>query len=416
MNTGMRNKILFIPDSFWGTDSGHRSSQYLLKAFNKINIDVAVYASSEFYSEKQREDLIAFKYEFYEQTPYSFKQNLFKRKIKKEFIQIVESFRPDYVLYMGTIRNKITMDFCSEMGLEYFYLPLTTEYYCVKHFAALDNGPCFKCLHGSYLNSIKNRCLGPKYNLPKYLKDILLTFISKKRILRAKGILGYSHDQLSMLEAYGVNRGNTIKTSIFFDHDTINTTSISAGDYFVCSGQLTTAKGWHLIPQIIRNTPGIKYKLIFLNEENAQRFVLENNLEKQQKSGYLDIVYGVENHQDVLDIFANARGILVPSYYATTGEFTLLEALGLGKPVILFNAGVHREVIVHRKNAMMANVGDLAAYCRHIVEVAANDDLAMELSAGGQQLYQELTSFDFFRSSMNDLFPAQVNLERQQAP
>ena len=52
-------------------------------------------------------------------------------------------------------------------------------------------------------------------------------------------------------------------------------------------------------------------------------------------------------------------GVLVPSYYATTQEFYLMEALGMGKPVIVFDAGIHKEVIQHKQNGMISKVGDV---------------------------------------------------------
>ena len=80
----------------------------------------------------------------------------------------------------------------------------------------------------------------------------------------------------------------------------------------------------------------------------------------------IEIVPYLETHQELLEVVANSRGVLVPSLYATTGEFYLLEALGLGKPAILFNAGIHGEIIEHGKNGMISEIGDLDGFYANI--------------------------------------------------
>ena len=84
----------------------------------------------------------------------------------------------------------------------------------------------------------------------------------------------------------------------------------------------------------------------------------------------------------------------MPSYYPTTGEFVLLESLGMGKPVIAFDSGVHREILKHKKNAMVSSIGNLDNYASNIIEVSNNKDLRSSLSKGALLLYSSLTSVD----------------------
>jgi len=90
----------------------------------------------------------------------------------------------------------------------------------------------------------------------------------------------------------------------------------------------------------------------------------------------------------------------VPSYYPTTGEFVLLESLGMGKAIIAFNSGVHHEILQHKKNAMVSNIGDLNDFASNIIEVSNNKVLRSSLSKGAQLLYKELTSTDKLRKNI----------------
>lgn len=396
-------KVLFIPDSIWGDLSGHRSSKYLVKAFNEIGVKVGVYASKENYTIEQERKLGDCN-TYYEQSTYSYIQNIFPFAIAREFKKVIKAFNPDYVFYMGSINTKVTINVCRKLGIPYSYLPLTTEYYCVKNFAGLENGPCFQCIKSPVLSPFKNKCLGARFNLPKYLKEIIFSIKSKKRILKANKIIGYSENQLSYLKKFGVNGSKMMTMPIFFDPETIKGIATSQGDYFVMAGQNITAKGWHVLPDIIKKGKNIKYKLIMRDKNQAKAFVENNGLNEYVKNGFIDIVLYLKTHREVLDVIAKSRGVLVPSYYATTGEFYLVEALGLGKPVIVFDAGIHGEIIKNGENGMISQVGDLDNFYKNIQKVNDNDDLLRRLSQGAKVLFHELLSLTKFKNSINKYF------------
>ena len=105
-----RTRVLFVPDSFWGEDSGHRSSKYTLKVLTKIGYEVALYAMNDKLTELQLSDFNRSGCYYYEQTPYSFKHQFLKSKVHEEFSKIIREFRPDVVLYIGSIANKTSID------------------------------------------------------------------------------------------------------------------------------------------------------------------------------------------------------------------------------------------------------------------------------------------------------------------
>ena len=396
-------KVLFVPDSIWGDLSGHRSSKFLVKAFNEVGVEVGVYAPKSNYTIEQElglSDSLA----YFEQTEYSYLQNIFPSNVEKEFLSVIDAFKPDYVFYMGTIKNKISINACIKHGIKYSYLALTTEYYCVKNFAGLEDGPCFQCMKAPILSPFKNKCLGARSNLLRYMKDIIVSIKSKSRILKANKIIGYSANQLEYLKRYGAKSSSMLSMPIFFDPKTIEGIESHSGDYFVMAGQNITAKGWHILPDVIKMGKNIKYKLIMMNEEQANRLIRDNNLTEQVNSGLIEIVLYLKTHKDILEVVAKSRGVLVPSYYATTGEFYLIEALGLGKPTILFDAGIHGEIIKHKENGMISQVGDLDGFYKNIQKVNDDDDLCQTLSEGASSLFDKLLSFEEFKSTMERYF------------
>jgi len=398
-----KKRVLFVPDSLWGNASGHRSSKHLVRAFTEIGVSVGVYASKADYTVHQElecDGLVA----FFEQTEYSYTHNIFRSIIKKEFLSVIEFFKPDYVFYMGTIKNKVTIDICIKYGIKYSYLPLTTEYYCVKNFAGLKDGPCFKCIKAPVISPIKNKCLGPRSNFLSYMKEIIFSIKSKPRILKANKIIGYSDNQLRYLEDFGVKTTKMLKMPIFFDPATINGIVSTKGDYFVMAGQQILAKGWHILPKVIKKSTNIKYKLIMRNEAQADSFIQKNGLDEYVKRGLIEILYYLETHGEVLEVMAKSRGVIVPSYYATSGEFYLLEALGLGKPTIVFDAGIHTEVIKNEENGMISGVGDIDSFHENIQKVNNDVNLYEQVSKGAKHLFEELLSNSNFKDTINNYF------------
>ena len=137
-----------------------------------------------------------------------------------------------------------------------------------------------------------------------------------------------------------------------------------------------------------------------ISADTAKKYVDRYGLYDYIESGQVEIISEVEEHVKFLSILSKSIGVLVPSYYPTTGEFVLLESLGMGKPIIAFNSGVHREILQHKMNAMVSKTGDLDDYASNIIEVSNNKDLRSSLSKGAQLLYRELTSVDKLRKNI----------------
>ena len=126
-------KILFVPDALWGDLSGHRSAKYLIKALFSVKINVAVYTTKINYTKKQHKEIKKYNCNFYPKIEYNYTQQIFRKKADKEFESVINDYNPDFVFYFGTIKNKISIDFCIKNNIKYLYLPLTNEYYCIKH-------------------------------------------------------------------------------------------------------------------------------------------------------------------------------------------------------------------------------------------------------------------------------------------
>ena len=81
---------------------------------------------------------------------------------------------------------------------------------------------------------------------------------------------------------------------------------------------------------------------------------------------------------------------MIPSIWPTTTEYVLLEALGLGKAVVTFNAGIHREVIRDGDHGFSVTCGDTDAFAERLNLLAADDMLADRIGRQGRQLFDSM--------------------------
>ena len=396
-------KILFVPDTIWGVSSGHRSAQKVVKIFSELSYKIGIFAPDSEDSELKHE-LINYDYDFFNRTPFRYYNIVINSKKKQEFEDVIHDFQPGFVLFFGTSGFNILAEVCLENKIKYFMQFLTTDYYCTKNFAGLENGPCFKCIKGNYYHSFKNKCYLKKPILVNIIKEVAIRKTNRELILSADKILGYSKDQINDYEKFGVPKDKLAVTPIFFDRKHLTEVSSTLGDYFLLSGQFSVAKGWHKLWEIIEKCPDIKFKLLFSSMNVALESLDKYNLTKYYNSGQISVETNIEKHSDLLNIVSNARGVIIPSYYPTTGEFFLLETLGLGKVALTFDSGVHKEIISHGVNGMIAEVNDVKKFSDNIKLINSDDVLCNKISLEAKNLFEYLISDNRFKTSLVEIF------------
>ena len=81
----------------------------------------------------------------------------------------------------------------------------------------------------------------------------------------------------------------------------------------------------------------------------------------------------------------------------------MIESLMLGKPVVVFDSGIHKEIFVNKKNGMIAKIGDLDGYFKKIEQLNNDEKLCEIVSLGAKKLFKELTSFGNFKNQIKKL-------------
>ena len=398
----MATKILIHPDIFYTGHSGAIAAREAARQLSKLGYDIAIFTR-----DKQNVEIAPYKY--FSRLPYKGTANYFSLKYKESFNKVITNFKPDYVFFIGGIIGTpvVYFDVCYSLGIKTVFLLLQQDFYCARLHAGLGTSSCTKCLDGSNINAFLNKC-GEKQSRPfPYLLNYqVVQQMFLPRLRKIDFVLGSSNEQLDFYNRVGIKKSSIVKIPLFFDQNRIAHLKVATSNYFVIIAQFRHEKGIHLVSKILDHIDdGIKVKIIFYDQEEADKFLLkfpEN--EKHLISGKLEVLPGITMTTGAVELIAASQGVINPSIWATTTEFVLQEVLGLSKPIIVFDVGIHKEIILNRINGICVKAGDFKAMGDEINSLNNNAELERSISIEANRLYHTLTDESSFSKILTKIF------------
>jgi glycosyltransferase involved in cell wall biosynthesis len=384
----MMPKILFFAEKGVGSDSGVIAAREGARIFSKIGCDVAYCAPGALsfnFPEMQR---------IYYIRPHRQLNHLVSSPALNEFCSVLDDFKPTHVFYFGSAISK-TASFlraAHKRGVRQIGFWITPDFFCTGNYGCLRSGPCKLCIDGSYYQAILHKCSYHNGNLaiPKTLFQTILRVRLGRELRKCDVVMGSSRHQLSLFEEFGYDRSRAVHCPLFFDKKRVEGLKPHLGDYFVLYGQTRFEKGWHLFKDTADRCRGVKFVLPFASKAVGELAIKNYCLSTLVDSGQVAPVYNVTWDTGVKEIVAASRGVLIPSIWPTTTEYTLLESLGLGKPIVAFDVGIHHEEIQDGVNGLLAPLNDIENLASKIMLIYSDDKLACGLGRGARELFDYL--------------------------
>ncbi len=255
----------------------------------------------------------------------------------KKMTKLLSDEKPDLVI-LNLVHKQLTLsivkaikDYDPSLKIVWVMHDLITV--CPSYTMLDANGNiCSKCLDKNFYHCVENRCIkGSK--LKSYLSYIEAKYILKKqyynlvdlyitpsrcyqKILKDANFttsrIEYLPNPLSIDFPYGVND----------DHD----------DYYLYFGRLSFEKGVSLLTSVFKELP---YKLKIAGEGDIKINNPPSNIE------YL----GYKSGDELISLVKKAKAIIVPSIWLENAPYSVLEALALGKILIVSNYGGLPELV-----------------------------------------------------------------------
>ncbi len=175
------------------------------------------------------------------------------------------------------------------------------------------------------------------------------------------------------------------------DPGIMHSLGISNKDYVACIvGRLVSVKGHIYLFEAIR-------ELVRESDQNDSNFKLlvigdgplNEKLERHcEAHGIRNNVLFLGRRDDVKELLLIADVVIIPSIHEGI-PYLLLEAMGLGKPIIASNVGGLKEVLKDNFDAILVPTEDVQALKNAIVKIEKHPDLATRLASNAKMVVQQ---------------------------
>lgn len=383
--TRSENNLLLVCDAFLDGGSGATAARLAADAWTTLGYRVTAFAPIGRGTPLAG---LGNKYDFVAKPPFRSKQHFWRSEALIEFDRLLRDRRPEVVFFLGTVySNPVSMlRSAVQSGARTIFMTWNQSFYCARSYAFLDGAPCSRCVSGNQLPALRHGCDKP---LP-WLAGSAARLEIRKCLARFDALICSSEDQTRRLVAFGIEPQKIHQCPLFFDTSRLEDVSTHDGDYFIYCAQPTEAKGWHFIPAIIESAPSARFVLCpTLDSQTAIANApgLENLIDEQR----VFLHTGIGWRNGLSDLIGRARGVIIPSIWPTTTEYVLLEALGLAKPIVAFDVGIHPEILRNGVNAMIAHVPDTKEFAQAINVVNGDASLRYAIGIEAKKLYDQLT-------------------------
>lgn len=388
----INNKILLIPDAYFGNASGAIVTQIAKKLLIELSYKVSVFSTDIDQNITENDGT-----KLFHRTRYNGLSNWNEKKYIKEFEKVLRKSEVTVLFTIGSITNKniCYLEIAKKQGLKVISKIFMQDFFCVKYYANDSHGPCTKCLDHNYLEAFKNKCI---INKPiDYIKTASAILIRKRleKILpKIDYVITSTDEQIGFYQKFGIPKEKCIKTPLYFDNNRLKEIEPLMGDYYVCIAQNRIEKGFQYLKEILSYCDSSILIIAAYNDENKAKIAISKyGFQDYIDKGLLEIKYDMRWETGLAELVASSRGVIIPSIWPTTTEFGLLEALGYQKPVFCFDVGIHHEVIKNDFNGFVAQLGDCKKIAVQLMNLKSDDIMYKVVSKNAGLLYNDLTDW-----------------------
>ncbi|MBQ5777780.1 MAG: glycosyltransferase family 4 protein [Oscillospiraceae bacterium] len=264
---------------------------------------------------------------------------LFSFEAKKKIGKVIDEFKPD-VVHMNNINFQLTPSIIyavKKRGIPLVQTVHDFQMVCPNHllYNFDKNEPCEKCLQGSYLSCLKNKCIhGSRIKSLLGIFEALLyrilgtykkvdLFITPSRFLEKK-----------LLGTRKFYNGKTHTIHNFINKNRFVPSPSAAEDYIVYVGRLSKEKGVSLLAETARILPEHTFKVVG-NGPDEGALLGHDNVE----------MMGFLTGDELWQVMSHARLLLLPSVCYENCPLSILEAHSMGVPVVTMNYGGMAELV-----------------------------------------------------------------------
>lgn len=396
-------RVLLIPDAYFGDFSGAYVTQIAKRLLLEIGCIVAIF-SDEVVEDITESDGTKIYFRF----PYTFFTNWLQGRHKSNYAKVLDEFQPDIVFTIGSVTNKniIFWSMARKRGIKIISKIFMQDFFCNNYYANDKEGICTRCLDRGFKQAIFKKCVRSTHTtsigILKRINSTINRYRLHPELIKADAVITSSHEQIEFYLKYGIPRNHCYITPLYYNGEALKKYSPTMGDYFVFVAQNRYEKGIHLLKDILAHCNRHIKVIAAFSSQNGVDFALKHfGLQPYVDKGILEMRKECTWRTQLGEVIAASRGVIIPSIWPSTTEFVLLESLGLKKPVLTYNVGIHSEIIKNGTNGFVAQTSEMMA--AQINELANNHSLYSIVSEGAYKLYLQMTDWKSWKYTLEEI-------------
>lgn len=287
---------------------------------------------------------------------------------KKKIMQVIEDFKPD-IVHMNNINFQLTPSIIYGIKKKGIPLVQTVHDYqmiCPNHllYNFDKNIPCEKCVKGSHINCIKNKCIHSSkvksiigvieakfYSILKTYKKVDM-FVCPSNFLENK-----------LLSAKEYYKGKTRTIHNFINKEKFVGNINKSDSYIVFVGRLSKEKGIENIKGAAELLPG--YDFVVVGSGPCE--YLLKDIPNVKLAGFL-------SGDELTELMGRAKVLLLPSVCYENCPLSILEAHALGVPVVTMNSGGMAELVKDGVTGTLVDEATPDGIARKLKETLENEE------------------------------------------
>ena len=293
---------------------------------------------------------------------------IYSFEAKKKIMRVIDDFKPD-VVHMNNINFQLTPSIIygiKKKGVPVVQTVHDYQMICPNHllYNFDQNTPCEKCVNGSYVSCIKNKCIHGSlvksilgalearfYSLLKPYKKVDL-FVCPSNFLEKK-----------LLSANGYYKSKTKTIHNFINKEKFSNNDLKEGDYILFVGRLSKEKGI----ENIKGTAELLPEYTFVVAGNGPDEELLKDVQNIKLAGFL-------TGDELTELMGSAKVLLLPSVCYENCPLSILEAHSLGVPVVTMNSGGMAELVKNGVTGTLVNEPTPTGIAQKLKETIENED------------------------------------------
>ena len=327
-------------------------------------------------------------------------KSVYSLEARREIGRLIDDVRPD-IVHAHNVYHHLTpaiFGAIQKKGVPAVMTVHDLKIGCPSKLMLAADGVCERCHGGKTWNAVQQRCL--KGSLPlsavAAFETTLHNFLGSYKKNVDLFILP-SHFHMNKLIDWGLPAEKARYVPNAVDVSEL-TADYSAGERFVFVGRLSEEKGLLTFVKAVAQS-GVKATIVGTGPQEAElRTLVESTGADVDFAGY-------QTGDDLFDIVRGARALVLPSECYENAPVVLLEAYGVGTPVLGSDLGGIPELIKPGETGYLATAGDVDSFAEQLTTMnALSEDELSNMGRAGRQFVEERFARSHYLEALLDVY------------